>query len=103
MPADVGAELAQRVDGECRGADAVDVVVAVHDDPPPSRDRLLDRVARGGHRSERERIVQRPLEVEERARLGRVVETAPDQHLGRDPRDAERRCEAVDDIARSRA
>ena len=45
--------------------------------------------------------MQRPLEVEERASLGRVVETAPDQHLGRDPRDAERRREALDDIARA--
>ena len=72
VPADVGAELAQRLDRERRGAHAVDVVVAVHDDPAAVRDRVLDGAQASAIAPSAQRIVQRPLELEERARLGRV-------------------------------
>ena len=101
VPADLGAELAQRLDGERRRADAVDVVVAVHHDAPAVGDRVLDRRAGIGHRPERERVVQRPLEVEEGPRLGRIAEPAPHEHLGGDARDAERVGEPLGVIVRA--
>ena len=86
---DLGAQQPQHLDGERRGADAVDVVVAVHDDRPAGRDRTLDQRAGLGDVAQRERIVQRAVALEERPRRGRIGQPAPHQHLCRDPLQAE--------------
>ena len=49
VPRDVGAELAEDEHGESGGADAVDVVVAVHADALPRLDRGADAFDREGH------------------------------------------------------
>ena len=74
---DLGAEQPQHLDRERRGAHAVDVVVAVHDDRPPGRDRALDQRAGLRDVAQRERIVQRAVALEERPRRGRIGQPAP--------------------------
>src|SRR5919204_3062637 len=69
MPRNVGPELAQCQDGERGGADAVRVVVAVDADRLPGGDRAPDRLARRGHVSEPEGVVQRLLPGQEGPRL----------------------------------
>jgi hypothetical protein len=82
VPGHVGAELAERLDGHGRGAEAVDVVVTVHDDAAARGDDGLDAVARLTHRPERERVVLRPLGLEEGPHDGRVLEPPADKGLG---------------------
>ncbi len=89
VPADVRSELAQRQRRKGRGADAVDVVVAVYADPLA----LLDCRAKpfDGHRhvAEEERVVRDSLRLEERAsRLG-IGKAAPDEDARDRLRDAE--------------
>ena len=86
---DLGAQQPQHLDRERRGAHAVDVVVAVHDDRAAGGDRALDQRAGLGHVAERERIVQRAVAVEERLRGGRIGQPAPHEHLGSDALQAE--------------
>ena len=66
MPGDLCAELAQHGDRERRGADAVDVVVAVHADRLPVGDRRADRRARRLHVAEEKRVVLEDVGFEER-------------------------------------
>ena len=87
---DLAAQEPQHLDGERRGADAVDVVVAVDDDRPACRDRTLDQRTGLGDVAQRERIVQRAVALEERPRRVRIGQPAPDQHLGRDTLESER-------------
>jgi hypothetical protein len=80
VPDDVRAELAQDEHRERGRADAVRVVVSVDADALAGGDRALDRVDTSGHVAEQERIVARQRSFQERARLGRVVVTAPNEH-----------------------
>ena len=89
MPLHVRAELAQDKDGQHRGADAVDVVVAVHADALPRRDRGPDALDRTGHVAEQEGIVQGLFPREEHPRLLGVAVAAPDEHACRDLAEAE--------------
>ena len=57
QPVAVRSELAQGRDQDRGRADAVDVVVAVHGDPPAIGDRGADPIGDLGHRVEAERIV----------------------------------------------
>ena len=84
MPFHVGAELAQHEQREHRGADAVDVVVAVDADALTRRDRRADLRNGHVHVAEQERIVQRQLAGEEGSRLLGVAVAAPDEHACRD-------------------
>ena len=108
VPIDVGAELAQEEDGERRGADPVDVVVAVHADARPARNGGADALDRDLHVSEKKRVVPWECRVEEpRCRLRRVVST-PYEDGRRDVVDAEvtrerARCAGVDRFDRPRA
>ena len=90
MPLDVGAERAQRQDGERRGADAVDVIVAVDADPLAVGDRRADPVDRDGHVPEQERVVRLDLAGDERPRLLEVAVAAPDEDRRRDLPEVER-------------
>ena len=91
VPVDVRAELAQTGDRERRGADAVDVVVAVDADPLARRDRGADPVAGRGGVAEERRVVARRLGREECPRHFGVAIPAPDEDAGGDPADPERR------------
>ena len=108
VPVDVGAELAEEEDGERRGTDPVDVVVAVHADAHPARNGGADALDRDLHVSEQKRVVSRERRVEEpRCRLGRVV-SAPYEDGRRDVVDAEvtrerARCAGIDRFDRPRA
>ncbi len=72
VPLDVGAELAQHMDGERGRTDAVDVVVPVHADPLAGGDRRPDRVARLAHGTERKRVVGRQLRIQEAPRFSGI-------------------------------
>ena len=96
MPLDVGAERAQRQNGERRGADAVHVVVAVDADPLAGGDCRVDPVDRNGHVPEQERIVWLDLAGDERARLLEVAVAAPDENRRRDLPEVERIGERAD-------
>ena len=89
MPLHDAAEGTQDTDGDHCRADAVDVVVAVHADPLTGRDRRANPLDRGGHVSKLERIPQRLLAGEERARRVGVAVAAPDEHACRDLAEAE--------------
>ena len=67
VPADVGAELAQGQHGERGGANAVDVVVAVHTDPLARRDRGQDPLDGGAGVAQEQWIVTGQLACEERS------------------------------------
>jgi hypothetical protein len=95
VPFDLGAELPQDEHGQDRGADAVDVVVAVDADPLPGRDGRADALDRPAHVADQQRIAQRLLAAEERPRGLEVAVSAPDEHAGRDLADAERLGEGV--------
>src|SRR5204862_4928475 len=79
-----GAGLAQDKDGRHRGADAVAVVVAVHADALPRRNRGPDALDLTGHVAEQEGIVQGLFPREEHPRLLGVAVAAPDEHACRD-------------------
>ncbi len=108
VPVDVGAELSQEEDGERRGTDPVDVVVAVHADARPARSGGADAVDRNLHVSEKKRVVPRKCRVEEpRCRLRCVVAT-PYEDGRRDVVDAEVTreracCAGIDRFDRPRA
>ena len=90
VPDDVGAELPQRQRRERRGADPVDVVVAVDADPLAPLDRGAEPLDGRGHVTEQERVVRDALGLEEGARRRRD-RRAPAHEHGRDGlRDAER-------------
>ena len=94
VPVDVGAERAQRAHQHGGGADAVDVVVAVHRDARAACDVGEDPRCAFAQAAERvERVAH--VGVEERARRRRIAEPAPDQHLRRDVRDAQRRAQPL--------
>ena len=65
VPVGVGAERAQRQDGECRRADPVDVVVAVDADALARGDRRANRLDGRAHVAEQEGVVLRRLRGEE--------------------------------------
>ena len=96
MPLDLGAELPQGQDGERRGADAVDVVVAVDADPLPAGDRGADPLDRDRHVAEQERIVRLDLAGDERPRLREVAIPAPDENRRGDLTEFERVRERLD-------
>ena len=89
VPFHLRTELAQDEDGEHRGADAVDVVVAVHADSLPRRHGGANACDRNLHVAEQERIVQRLLARKERTGLLGVAVAAPDEHACRDLAEAE--------------
>ena len=89
VPVDLGTQLAQRHHGQRGGADPVGVVVAVHADPLAGGDRPADPLARRRHVAEEHRVVQRPVELEERPRRSGSRVPAADEHLGRRTLDAE--------------
>ena len=84
MPCDVGAELAEDEHGEGGGADAVDVVVAVHADARPCLDRSADPFDRKGHVAKQERVVAGELRVEEATRDLRIPVATAHEHAGGD-------------------
>ena len=80
---DAPAELAQRPRQQGRAADAVDVVIAVHEDPLAVIDRRRDAIDRRLHVGQRPGVVQ-PLEPrpQEGLRRGRVVIATAHQDSG---------------------
>ena len=90
VPCDLGAELAQQEDGQRRGGDAVDVVVAVHADPATLFHGCADVRARGLHVAEEERVVRGLLAVEKAAGRGGVGIAPPDEDGGSQLGDPER-------------
>ena len=84
VPVDVGAQLAQKMDGEGGGGDAVDVVIAMHADASPAGDRGADSLAGERHVAEQEGVVRRPLPGQECPRGGGVVVAAPDENACRE-------------------
>ena len=89
VPLDLGAELTQHEHGEHRGADPVDVVVAVHADPLPGGDRGANPLDGLGHVPEQEGIVQGLFAGQEGPRHLGVAVAAPDEHACRDLAEAE--------------
>ena len=94
VPARIGPEPAQGAHEDRGGADAVDVVVAVHDDLRALRDVAEDRLAALVHAGERERVVAL-VGREEVARGLRGVVPAPREDRGRGRGDAERARELI--------
>ena len=86
VPRDLPAELPDEEHRESRGADPVDVVVAVHADASARLDRRPDPLHCNRHVAEEQRVVAGELRVEEPAGSGGAVVTAPDEdgrrHLG---------------------
>ena len=83
MPVDLRAEASEREHGQGRGADPVDVVVAVDADPLAPLDREPDACDRLLHVAEAERIVARGIRREERAcRVGVAVPAADEDGCG---------------------
>ncbi len=87
---DLAAEESQHLDRERGGTDAVDVVVAVHDDRTPGLDRALDQDTGLLDVAQTERVVKRAVAVEESAGDVRVAHSAADEHLGGDALEAQR-------------
>jgi hypothetical protein len=88
VPARIGPEPAQRAHEDGRGADAVDVVVAVHDDLRAGGDVAQDRLARLVHARQLERVVALVRGYEGTRGLWRRV-AAPGEHRSGDGRQAE--------------
>jgi hypothetical protein len=89
VPADLGAQRPQHQDGQRRRADAVGVVVAVHADPLAALGRGQDAVTGGAHVAQQQRVVARPLRLEEGAGGSRIAVAAAQQHLGHGAADAQ--------------
>ena len=84
MPLDVRPELPQHEHREHRGADPVDVVVAVDADPFPGGDRRANPLDGPGHVPQEEGIVQGLFAGQEGPRQLGVAVAAPDEHACRD-------------------
>ncbi len=83
MPVDVRAELPEEMHRERGGRDPVDVVVAVHADAAPVRDRGPDPLAGDLHVAEQERVVRGQLAREECPSRSGVGKAAPDENACR--------------------
>jgi hypothetical protein len=101
VPVGLGAERPQGPQEDRRGADAVDVVVAVHRDARPPLDVAEDR--RDSLRHARQRIrgmLVRGLQPGPRG--GRRAQPAAHEHLGHDVADAELTLETHDGVHAAR-
>ena len=83
------AELSEYEHGKHRGANPVDVVVAVHADPLACGDRGSNLLHRLVHVTQQEGIVQRLFAGQKGPRHLGVAVAAPDEHACRDLAEAE--------------